>query len=43
LSYLSDVKMYTGLWLIQHFSALLPHGCFVDEVAGHSSQFCSIL
>jgi len=23
--------------LIQRFNAVLPHDCFVDEVAGHSS------
>ena len=29
--------------LIQRFNAVLLHDCFVDEVAGHSSEFCSIL
>ena len=29
--------------LIQRFNAVLLHDCFVDEVAGHSSYFCSIL
>ena len=28
---------------IQRFNAVLLHDCFVDEVAGHSSEFCSIM
>jgi len=29
--------------LIQRFNAVLLHDCFVDEVAGHSSLFCTFL
>jgi len=29
--------------LIQCFNAVLLHDCFVDEVAGHSGYFCTIL